>query len=288
MKRQTNNNDTPAEGHVQMSLKDISNQNKVKDNEVSAVESEKLNWLKASYKFHTYAYRDPRSAFSTSVGLPVVSPTTLILGIASTLFRVGLANEAKSFLQIAHQCNVIVDSPEGVIFFRAFHQLRRYHTQYIGKDKKKGENPRIGMTNINQGTREYGLVDGAMTVYVAVPNDQIESVKTALTNLTHLGTHDSLCALEGEVEFSSPSQIIYMPSKEFATKISQNGLAILEKGVTIITLSCFKSAIQPVSQHWWLSGGDDDTELLSYTIPGRFDGTTRGKIYRKNESKDAD
>lgn len=279
---QIKRNETTSEGHVQMNLTDVSYQSHIEDDMVSAVSSENLNWLKASYKFHTYAYRDPRSAFSTSVGLPVVSPTTILLGIASTLFRIGLADEAKSFLQIAHQCKVVVDSPEGIIFFRAFHQLRRYHTQYIGKEKKKGENPRIGMTNINQGTREYGLVDGAMTVYVAVPDDQIESAKTALTNLTHLGTHDSLCTLEGEIEFSSPSQIIYMPSKELSTKILQNGLAILEKGVTIITLSCFKSAIQPVSQHWWLSGGDDDTELLSYTIPGRFDGTTRGKIYRKN------
>ena len=261
---QNNRNETMVESHIE-------------DYMISAVSSENLNWLKASYKFHTYAYRDPRSAFSTSVGLPVVSPTTLLLGIASTLFRMGLADEARSFLMVAHKCKVVIDAPDGVIFFRAFHQLRRYET-----DKYDKYNPRIGMTNINQGTREYGLVDGAMTVYVAVPNDQIEPAKTALTNLTHLGTHDSLCALEGEVEFSSPLQIIYMPSKEFATKIHQDGLAILEKGVTIITLSCFKSAIQPVSQHWWMSGGDDDTELLSYTIPGRFDGTTRGKIYRKN------
>lgn len=260
-----------------MNLTDISYQNHIEDDMAKTISSENLNWLKASYKFHTYAYRDPRSAFSTSVGLPVVSPTTLLLGIASSLFRIGLADEARSFLRVAHQCKIVIDAPDGVIFFRAFHQLRRYET-----DKYDKYNPRIGMTNINQGTREYGLVDGAMTVYVAVPNDQLESVKIALTNLTHLGTHDSLCALEGEVEISSPSQIIYMPSKEFATKIRQNGLAILEKGVTIITLSCFKSAIQPVSQHWWLSGGDDDTELLSYAIPGRFDGTTRGKIYRKN------
>lgn len=273
---QINRNETTAQGHVQMNLTDISYQSHIEDDMVSAMSSENLNWLKASYKFHTYAYRDPRSAFSTSVGLPVVSPTTILLGIASTLFRIGLADEARSFLGVAHQCKVVIDAPDGVIFFRAFHQLRRYET-----DKYDKYNPRIGMININQGTREYGLVDGAMTVYVAVPNDQIESAKTALTNLTHLGTHDSLCALEGEVEFSSPSQIIYMPSKEFATKIRQNGLSVLEKGVTIITLSGFKSAIQPVSQHWWLSGGDD-TELLSYTIPGRFDGTTRGKIYRKN------
>ena len=122
-----------------------------------------------------------------------------------------------------------------------------------------------------------------MTVFIGVPNDQVEYAKISLTNFTHLGTHDSLCSIDGDVKScSEPLQIIYMPSKDLAKEIHKNGLDILDKGVTIVTLSNFKNAIQPVvGRHWWMSGGDD-TELLSYTIPGKFNGTTRGKIYRKN------
>jgi hypothetical protein len=142
------------------------------------------------------------------------------------------------------------------------------------------------MTNINQGTREYGLVDGMMTIFVGAPHDQVEYVKNALVNLTHLGTHDSLCSIDGNAEFcSEPSQVMYMPSNDLAKEIHQNGLDVLDKGVAIVTLSCFKSesVIQPVvSERWWMSGRDEDTERLSYAIHGKFAGTTRGKIYRKN------
>lgn len=274
MKQQENKHKAEMHGYAQMDLVEAISQNQMDERGAS----EELKWLKASYRFHTYSYRDPRSAFATAVGSPVVSPTTILLGVASTLFRVGLADEARSFLQVAHKCKVVVDPPDGVIFFRAFHQLRRYHT-----DKYDKSNPKIGMTNINQGTREYGLVEGMMTIFVGTLNDQAKSVKIALSNLTHLGTHDSLCSIDGNVEFcSEPSQIMYMPSKDLAKEIHQNGLDVLDKGVAIVTLSRFKSAIQPVSEHWWMGGRGEDTERLSYAIHGKFTGTTRGKIYRKN------
>jgi len=236
-----------------------------------------LAWLKATYQFHTYAYRDPRSVFASAIGLPVVSPTTVLLGIASTLFRLGKPEDAKSFLEIVHKCKVGVDPPDGVIFFRAFHQLRRYETD------KYGPNPKMGLTNINQGTREYGLVDGSMTIFVGVPKSQVDHVELALTNLTHLGTHDSLCSLFGKVETTTEPNLVYIPSKEMAKKVHNEGVESLGSGVTVVTLSCFKSgkSIKPVSQHWWMAGGKD-TELLRFTIPGKFLGTTRGKIYRKS------
>jgi len=238
-----------------------------------------LSWIKAVYSFHSYAYRDPRSVFASGVGLPVVSPTTVLLGVASTLFRLGLADEAKSFLQVAHQCQVIVDPPDGVIFFRAFHQLRRYET---GKYDK--QNPRIGLTKINQGTREYGLLEGYMTVFLGVPKDNVESAKIALANLTHLGTHDSLCSLVGNVEqCGEPENVTYMPHEELAQRIRDHGIQALGSSITIVTLSRFKAQepIQPVSEHWYMSGGED-TEFVSYVIPGQFKGTSRGKVYRKN------
>src|SRR2546421_11651923 len=89
----------------------------------SAPLGEPLVWTRARYRFHTFAYRDPRAAFSSAFGLPVVSPTAVVLGIASTLFSLGEAEMARSFLAEAHRCKVAVDRPEGAIFFRAFHQL---------------------------------------------------------------------------------------------------------------------------------------------------------------------
>lgn len=243
-----------------------------------------LAWIKAVYSFHSYAYRDPHSVFASGVGLPVVSPTTVLLGVASTLFRLGLADEAQSFLQVAHQCKVIVDPPDGAIFFRAFHQVRRYESDKWDKPAEGKINPRIGLTNINQGTREDGLIEGNMTVFMGVPKNSVEFAKIALTNLTHLGTHDSLCSLVGNVEpCSEPQSVIYMPREELARQIRDRGPQSLGSGVTIVTLSRFKEQdpIQPVSQHWYMSGGKD-TEFVSYVIPGQFKGTSHGKVYRKN------
>jgi hypothetical protein len=238
-----------------------------------------LTWIKASYHFHTFAYRDPRCAFPTAMGLPVVSPTAVLLGIASTLFCLGKADEAKRFLQGIHECRVVVDPPDSVIFFRAFHQLRRYETDKYDKPKENKVNPRIGFTQINQGTREYGLVDGLITVYVAVVEPFVEDVKLALQNRDHLGTHDSLCSLVGEVQTCSlPNDVLYQPIEGASFEMPAQG----EK-LTAVTLSRFrKRPIRPtVAQHWWIAGGDD-TDLVPYLISGRFSGTTRGKIYRKH------
>lgn len=237
-----------------------------------------LTWLRARYHFHTFCYRDPRSAFSSALGLPVVSPTAVLLGIASTLFNIGKANEAREFIKVTHHCQVVVDPPNGAVFFRAFHQLRRYETA-ISKTKKKDfkPNPRIGFTQINQGTKEYALIDGPMTLFVGVPQDFVEAAKLALRNRDHIGTHDSLCALLGEVEeCEEPTDVVYLPPERWQNQLPQ------DTGVTILTLSRFARPLTPtVGKHWWMAGGDN-TELVPFLIKGKFTGTTRGKIFRKN------
>jgi hypothetical protein len=238
-----------------------------------------LAWVKAAYCFHTFAYRDPRSAFSSGIGLPVVSPTTVLLGIGSALFNLGEAERAHEFLAVAHLCRVLVDAPKGMMFFRAFHQLRRYESGIMKTPKAKFKpNARLGLTLINQGTREYGLPDGSLRVYVGAPKDQVQSVSLALRNRDHLGTHDSLCSLVGDVEFcDEPKDVVYLPLDGDQLKIPE------ASGLTVVTLSRFKGTapIRPtVGHHWWMSGGDD-TELVPYLIKGRFRGTTRGKIYTK-------
>lgn len=235
--------------------------------------SPKLAWMKATYSFHTFAYRDPRSAFSSAVGLPLVSPTAVLLGIASTLFYLGRSEEAVTFLEDIHSCQVVVDPPDGAIFFRAFHQLRRYET-----DKYDKSNPRLGFTTINQGTREHALVQGSMTLFVGVPETHRETVKLALRNRDHLGTHDSLCSLVGDVEpCLEPEGVVYLPPEKWQTHVPE------ASAVTILTLSRFRgSPISPtVGHHWWMAGGED-TERVPYLIRGRFFGTTRGKIYIKD------
>lgn len=236
-----------------------------------------LTWIKASYHFHTFAYRDPRCAFPTAMGLPVISPTAVLLGVASTLFCLGKADEAKRFLEGIHKCQVVVDPPDSVIFFRAFHQLRRYETNKYDKPDKP-PNPRIGLTQINQGTREYGIPEGPMTIFIGVPGGVVEDVKLALLNRDHLGTHDSLCSLVGDVEIcDEPTDVLFRPVEVAPFKMP----AIGEK-VTAVTLSRFKSdPICPsVGNHWWMAGGDD-TQLVAYMISGEFAGTSHGKIYRK-------
>lgn len=237
-----------------------------------------LTWQRAAYQFHTFAYRDPRSAFASGTALPVVSPTTVLLGVVSTLFSIGEAEQANQFFSIAHKCEVIVDAPDGIVFFRAFHQLRRYETL------KYGANPKFGLTKINQGTREYGLVEGDVRIFIGVPQEQAENVRLALTNLRHLGTHDSLCSLVSPVgvcEKPKPEEVLYLPSKEVAQELRQQLVKIVESGVTMVTLSRFTGElIQRTLKHWHMTGGQD-TELIAYAIPGIFEGTTRGKIYRK-------
>ena len=48
----------------------------------------------------------------------------------------------------------------------------------------------------------------------------------------------------------------------------------------MVTLSRFDRPIEQTLDHWHLAGGKD-TERVSYLIPGRYEGTTRGKIYRR-------
>lgn len=234
-----------------------------------------LSWLKAAYKFHTYAYRDPRSAFASAMGSPVVSPTTVLFGIASTLFSLGKESEARDFIGIAHNCKVIVDTPDRVIFFRAFHQLRRYESNKWDKPAEGKINQRIGLTNINQGTREYGLIEGQTIIYVGIPAEHGEAVKLALTNLGHLGTHDSMCSLIGIVEkCSEPKDVVYMPPEQWKNNI--------QSGWTAVTLSRFKNIpLESTLPHWWMTGGKD-TEQVPYFIKGRFEGTSKGKIYQKD------
>jgi CRISPR-associated Cas5-like protein len=229
-----------------------------------------LTWVRAKYHFHTFCYRDPRSAFSSALGIPVVSPTAVLLGIISTLFSLGRADEAHAFLRQAHLCQVAVDPPNGAIFFRVFHQLRRYIST------TKGKTHRAGFTDINQGTKEYALVDGPITLLIGVPEDHIELVKLALRNRDHLGTHDSLCALVGEVEdCEEPTDVLYLPPERWQVQLPQ------QTGVTILTLSRFAKPLTPtVGTHWWMAGGDN-TERVPYLIKGKFFGTSRGKIYRK-------
>ncbi len=239
-----------------------------------------LTWVKASYQFHTFAYRDPRCAFPTAMGLPIPSPTAVLLGIASTLFCLGKDQDGAHFLHAVHQCKVVLDPPDGMIFFRAFHQLRRYETgQMKTKKVKFNPNPRLGFTQINQGTREYGIPEGPITIFVGVPCTLADTVKLALLNRDHIGTHDSLCSLLGDVDLcDEPKGILFWP-----VETTPFEMPAPDKKVTAVTLSRFKRApIRPtVGQYWWLAGGDD-TELVSYIIPGTFSGTSRGKIYRKS------
>jgi len=72
-----------------------------------------------------------------------------------------------------------------------------------------------------------------------------------------------------------------MPREELAQEIGDHGMQAMGQRVTIVTLSQFKAPIEPVSEHWYMSGGKE-TEKVSYAIPGRFEGTSRGKIYRKS------
>ncbi len=234
-----------------------------------------LTWIRASYHFHTFAYRDPRCAFPTAMGLPVISPTAVLLGIASTLFYLGKADEAKRFLEGIHKCHVVVDPPDSVIFFRAFHQIRRYETDKY--DKYDKSNPRLGFTDINQGTREYSIPEGPMTIFIGLTGGVIEDVKLALLNRDHMGTHDSLCSLVGDVEVcDEPKDVLFQP---IGTVFK---MPTIGEKVTAVTLSNFgDNPINPtVGNHWWMAGGDD-TRLAAYMIPGEFTGTSRGKIYRK-------
>lgn len=233
-----------------------------------------MRWLKASYRFHTYCYRDPRAAFASTVGVPVVSPTTVLLSIASTLFRLGMKQEADDFLKSTDKVQIKVDAPEAVIFFRAFQQARRYET-----DKYDMNNPRLGLTKINQATKEYGLVQDNMTLYVRIDEHFEPAVRIGLENLTHLGTKDSLCSLADEVQQTeAPNSVIYHPSTEVLSPMELvNGYRM----ITIVTLSRFKSIPTPAIHNWYISGRKNDTELVPFIIPGRYLGTTRGKIYQK-------
>ena len=243
--------------------------------QISPPIASELTWLRAAYEFHTFTYRDPRTPQSSAPGLPIVSPTAVLLGIASTLFNLGEADEARRFLAQAHLCQVVIDPPPGAVFFRGFHQLRRYETD------KYGSNPRIGLTAINQGIREHALIEGFITVLVAVPETLAEPVKLALRNRDHFGTRDSLCSLAGDVEVCPPpTNVGFLSPEQWQTRPPSR------HGVSIVTLARFRAPLRPAATaRWWIAGGSD-TELVPFLIQGTFSGTSRGKIFRKKRSPD--
>jgi len=167
-----------------------------------------------------------------------------------------------------------VEAPDGAIFFRAFHQLRRYATE---QDKGKGVKANIGFTEINQGTREYALLQGPLTIYVGIPEPHREAVAAALRNRDHIGTHDSLCSLIGDVESGVPEpvDVLYEPLADGTVSIPQT------QPTAVVTLSRITSSdfgSQP--PHWKITGGEN-TELTPFLISGTFRGTRNGKIYQK-------
>lgn len=243
-----------------------------------------LVWSKAAYDLHTFSYRDPRSAYSSAVGLPVLSPSAVLLGVVSTLFNLGYDSEARQLLQEIDTFRAIVDPPDSAIFFRAFHQIRRYSSGIMKTSKKDYVPPAdLGLTKINQSTREHALVGGPMTVYVGAPESWTEHVALALRHRTHLGSRDSLCSLVGDVEtgLPEPTEVMYLEPERWQTEVPMNC-----GRTTMLTLSRFKSpfAAPTVGQYWWLSGGDN-TELVPFVVKGAFHGTTRGKIYQKHDRK---
>lgn len=239
-----------------------------------------LTWLRACYEFHSFSYRDPRAPFSVAIALPVISPTAALLGIVSTLFELGRETDAERFLRTIHLCRVKVDPPEGAIFFRAFHQLRRYITEQTKGKKEEGKNPRLGFTDINQGSREYALLEGPLTLYVGIPETQCQLAVDALRNRNHIGTHDSLCSLVGDVDLvSEPRGIIYEPLDDLR---SVRG----DIPVTVVTLARFtKADFKDASVGPWRMAGGANTELAPYIVQGRFRGTRSGKLYQKNGKK---
>jgi hypothetical protein len=242
-------------------------------NETSPPNAPELTWLKAAYAFHTFTYRDPRSPQSSAPGLPLASPTAVVLGIASTLFNLGQADEARRFLAQAHLCQVVIDPPPGAVFFRAFHQLRRYETD------KYGSNPRLGLTQINQGTREHALIEDCLRIYIGVPPALADSVTVALRNRDHLGTHDSLCSLIGDIESCpEPTNVVFLSPEQWQNQPPS------VRGVSIVTLARFRGPLRPaVGDRWWMAGGPE-TELVPFLIQGTFIGTSRGRIFKKTDS----
>ena len=241
-----------------------------------------LVWVKAAYHLHTFSYRDPRVAYSSGIGLPVLSPTAVILGVVSTLFNLGYAEDAKRVLSEIDLFRAIVDPPDSAIFFRAFHQVRRYSSGIMKSKKADYKAPAdLGLTKINQSTREHALVQGVLTLYVGTPEHSVESVALALRHRTHIGSRDSLCSLVGDVVsgVSEPTDVMFLEPEKWQTQVPMNCGPVTGLALSRFTANYKKPT---VGQHWWLSGGDN-TEIVPYLVQGKFKGTTRGKIYIKDD-----
>lgn len=247
-------------------------------------------WLGARYQAFYYHYREPGSAASRSVGSIAPSPTTVTLGISSTLFALGLAHEGREMARRAHECEVLIDTPESAVFFRATGLMRRYVNAAKKNERArlKGQEERAsgGVTDPSPDLKEHAFVGGSFGIYLHAPADMAEMVTRGLEHLTCLGSRDSMLSPEGypfELE-GPPDGVLYSPREEIGKRLREEGLDALPHPITTATVSRFNAPPTGYGaegyEHWWMAGGDN-TEHVILAIPGRYYGTNRGRVYLK-------
>lgn len=188
---------------------------KKKPAEVRAEEQVPKIWLKAELEFpSTFSYRQPDASAQFAIGSPIPSPAAIKLALVDTAIRwSGSVEKGKEVFEWLKNCQAHPVPPEQVVRFRVF--LKRLkpedvvacpnHPDFTVSAKVKKEKrlscpfcgvvPSVKARRLTESTgiRDYFLLDGALTIFLQVPQDKVEETRGLFRRVRRLGTSDSLC-----------------------------------------------------------------------------------------------
>lgn len=156
-------------------------------------------WLRADYEFpSTFSYRMPKASAQFAVGSPIPSPATVKLALVDTAIRwSGNIDEGRRIFELVKTARVCVVPPRRMVRFRAF--IKRLKPPHSSAGPGA---PTVEST----GVRDYFLLDCPLSVFIEVPESDVDNISFLLQRIRRFGTSDSLCYCIGVMKDKPPAE----------------------------------------------------------------------------------
>jgi CRISPR-associated Cas5-like protein len=176
-------------------------------------------WIKATYEFASlFSYRIPDFSSQYALSSILPGPSTIKLAIVST------AIEIKRSIEYGKRVFEIVKNAE--IKIALLKKIAQTNVFIKRLKKKKGKS---GLET-TFGIRGYVQYPDKISIYLNIPENKEEEIKTILENIRRFGTSDSLVWCNSVVE-EDPSKNAISPVENIGKENSRNVLIIPVKDI---------------------------------------------------------